>query len=374
MGFKEWVIDLLSGKAINSEGVEIDICENIEVKNAIKELAIDSAIKLIADAISLSEFKKFENGKEVKDDDYFAFNYEPNPNYSGHAFWKKLIYKLFINNEALIIKNGDAFYVADNFTKISKAFYPNYYKNITVENFKLERGYQESEVMYFKLNEESLKNIIDKIYREHGKLIEYSKSSYRKNNAKRGIMNIPASYPQTEDAKEKLIKLLNEDIRKFYKSENGAVLPLTNGITYTDLSADSYKNGTDSRDIRNLIDDVFDFVAMAFGIPPQLIKGSSADLENIMDRFIKFPIDPIAEMLQDEINRKMFLKSSILKNTYIKIDTSKVKASSLSKLATTIDILTRNGVHSIDENRELIGKEPLRTEESEKRHMTKNYD
>ena len=56
------------------------------------------------------------------------------------------------------------------------------------------------------------------------------------------------------------------------------------------------------------------------------------------------------------------------------MNTSKAKAASLSDVANAIDILTRNGVHSIDENRELIGKEPLRTDESKKHYITKNYE
>ena len=79
-------------------------------------------------------------------------------------------------------------------------------------------------------------------------------------------------------------------------------------------------------------------------------------------------------MIEDEINRKFYSKSDYLNNTYMSIDTSKVKATNLSSLANVIDVLTRNGVNNIDENRELLGMEPLRTEESQKRRITKNYE
>ena len=56
------------------------------------------------------------------------------------------------------------------------------------------------------------------------------------------------------------------------------------------------------------------------------------------------------------------------------IDTSRLKATNLERLANVVDVLTRNGVNNIDENRKLLGMEPLRTEESQKRRITKNYE
>lgn len=56
------------------------------------------------------------------------------------------------------------------------------------------------------------------------------------------------------------------------------------------------------------------------------------------------------------------------------IDTSRLKTTNLAQLANVIDVLTRNGVNNIDENRKLLGMEPLRTEESQKRRITKNYE
>lgn len=376
MGFFKWFFDLTGVfRKEDKNGMQVEVrCQDLIETISMKNLAINSAINLIGNSIALSEFNTYQKGKEVKENDYYALNIEPNPNYSASRFWKKFIWQLVYNNECLIIMYEDNYYVADSFVKHTLAFKDNYYTDITVDDFSMKRSYQEKDVLYFTLNENRVRSLVDGLYQDYGKLVEYAKASYKKNNAKRGILNIPANYPNTPDAQAKLQKLLNEHLKTFYNAENGAVLPLTNGITYEDISSDSYKNATDSRDIRNLINDVFDFVAIAFQIPPALLKGSSDELESTVDRYIKLCIEPMCELIEDECNRKIYSKSQYLDNTYISIDTTKLKIANINNLATTIDILSRNGVHNIDENRKLIGKEPLRTKESQERRITKNYE
>lgn len=376
MGFRDWLGDVFRRQQRGDhDQTSFDtLCIDLSEKILVRDLAINTAINLLGNAISLSEFNTYKKGNEDKSDIYYKLNVEPNPNYSASRFWKKFVYRLIYDGEVLIIKQRDDYYVADSFVKETKAFYTCKYRDVIVDDFSLRRSYDESDVLYFKLYERNIVNIVGALYDDYGKLVEYSKASYKKNNAKRGIVNIPTNYPQTEAAKAKLNKLLNDQIQKFYGAENGAVLPLTNGITYEDISSDSYKNSTDSRDIRNLIDDIFDFTAIGFNIPPALLKGSANDLESTVDRFIKFGVEPFCEMIEDEINRKFYSKYSYLNNTYMAIDTSRLKTTNLAQLANVVDVLTRNGVNNIDENRQLLGMEPLRTEESKKRRITKNYE
>ena len=376
MGFRDWLGDIFKRQQRGDhDQTSFDtLCIDLSEKILVRDLAINTAINLLGNAISLSDFNTYDKGNEDKSNIYYKLNVEPNPNYSASRFWKKLVYRLVYDGEALIIEQGKNYYVADSFVKETRAFYTCKYRDVVVDDFSLKRSYDESDVLYFKLYERNIVNIVGALYDDYGKLVEYSKASYKKNNAKRGIVNIPTNYPQTEAAKDKLNRLLNDQIQKFYQAENGAVLPLTNGITYEDISSDSYKNSTDSRDIRNLIDDIFDFTAIGFNIPPALLKGSANDLESTVDRFIKFGVEPFCEMIEDEINRKFYSKNSYLNNTYMAIDTSRLKTTNLAQLANVVDVLTRNGVNNIDENRKLLGMESLRTEESQKRRITKNYE
>ena len=71
---------------------------------------------------------------------------------------------------------------------------------------------------------------------------------------------------------------------------------------------------------------------------------------------------PIAELLEDETNRKYYRKENYLKRTYLKIDASMIKHVDITRLANALDKLFSSGTHSINENRNLLDKEPLEEE------------
>jgi HK97 family phage portal protein len=130
---------------------------------------------------------------------------------------------------------------------------------------------------------------------------------------------------------------------------------------------------TASRDIRAFVDDVFDYVAIAFRVPPQLLKGSVADTDTAVSDFLAFCINPLVEGFANEINRKLYKKAKYLERTYLKIDTSRIRSVSIRDVAGSLDILLRIGAYSVDDCLEALGMEPLNTDWSRARWMTKNY-
>jgi len=60
-------------------------------------------------------------------------------------------------------------------------------------------------------------------------------------------------------------------------------------------------------------------------------------------------------------------------NTYVKCDTRNVKVVNLKDIANALDILTRIGAYTIDDSLKALGMEPLNTDWSRIRFMTKNY-
>jgi len=187
---------------------------------------------------------------------------------------------------------------------------------------------------------------------------------------------VPANYPQTGPAQDDLRNLLENRFKKFFSADGDAVIPLTNGMTYSESFTDraSTKGSIEGRDIRAFIDDVFDFVAIAFQVPPQLLRGSVADTDKAVDNFLTFCINPLAELLTDEINRKMYGKKAYLERTYMKLDTSHIRAVNIKDIANALDVLVRIGAYSVDDCLEVLGMEPLGTEWSGARWMTKNYE
>ena len=346
----------------------------LEVESYYKLLAIETAINLISNTLALAEFKTFDKGKEIRKDNYYLFNIEPNVNQNASRFWRKVIHNLVKKNEALVIMQDSNLFVADEFKRNEYAFKENFYNALKIENLNLNKTYNESEVFYFALHSVEMKKLIDGLYEDYGVLIEYAKTHYRRSNARRGVLEIPTNYPQTETAQAGLDDLLNAGMKTFFESEKGAVLPLTNGLKYTDLTNASYKNGSDSRDIRSLVDDVFDYVAIAFQIPPQMLKGNLADSDNSWNSYLTHCIKPLAELLEKEINRKYFGKKAYLEKTMLKVDTSLIKAVDIKDLASAIDVLTRNGVNTLDDNLRMLGREEVGGELGQKRFMTLNLE
>ena len=340
-----------------------------------KELAVQSCVNLIANAVARSEFLTFEKGKEIRGENYYLFNVEPNQNKSASKFWRDVIHRLVYDNECLVIQQDGMFYVADSFTVAKFAFKENIYRDIVIDDYQLKNSYLESQVFHFELHDNKIRDVIEGLYQSYAKLITASQQHYKRNNAKRGTLEIPTSYPQTEKAQKDLQDLLNNRIKRFYEAEGGAVLPLSNGMKYEELQSNTVSKGSvEGRDIREFINDVFDFVAIAFQVPPQLIKGNVADTGKAVNNFLTFCVNPLAELLTDEINRKLYGKKAYLERTYVKLDTSRIRAVDITDVAGALDILIRIGAYSVDDCLKLLGLEPLGTEWSQARWMTKNYE
>jgi HK97 family phage portal protein len=340
-----------------------------------KELATQACVNLIANTVARSEFKTFDKGKEIRGENYYLLNVESNPNRSANKFWRDVVYRLVHDNECLVIMQGDHLYLADSYNVVSGTFVENLYTDIRIGDLDLTTKHRESEVLHFELHNERIKDVVDGLYTSYGKLIAAAQRHYKRNASRKGALTIPTSYPQTEKAQTELRELLEKRFKTFFEAESDAVVPLTNGITYKEIEsgAATTKGSMEGRDIRAFIDDVFDMVAIAFQVPPQLLKGNVADTEKAVNNFLTFCINPLAELLTDEINRKMYGKKAYLERTYMKLDTSHIRAVDIRDVANALDVLLRIGAYSIDDCLLHLGMEPLSTDWSRQRWMTKNY-
>ena len=372
MGVKDWFISLF-----NKDGT-LDLSATVgSLAGEIffKELAIQSCINLIANSLSKAEFQTFDKGKEVKGDNYYLFNVEPNPNKSANKFWRDVIYRLVYDNECLVIQNNGHFYVADSFHVDRYAFKEYIYSGVTIDGFAMTRTFAESEVLHFELHNEKIRTVIEGLYGSYSKLIAAAQLNYKRNNSPRGKVNIPTNYPQTEKAQSDLKSLFEVKFKKFFEAEGGAILPLTNGIDYEELASNiGVKGGADNKEIRAFIDDIFDFVAIALNVPPTLLKGTVADTEKAVDNLIMFCINPLAETISDEVNRKYYKKRLYLERTYMKVNTSMIRVTSIKDIAGALETLFRISAYTVDDCLTALGMEPLETEWSQTHFVTKNYE
>lgn len=250
----------------------------------------------------------------------------------------------------------------------------NTYSDVIVDDYPLKDIFKESDVFHLTLNNSNVKRIIDGLYMGYAKLIKAGQLSYIKSKTRRGTLNIDSSFPQTDEAQTDLQDLMDNKFKTFFQSEKDVVLPLNKGLTYTELGINNKgKSVGEVRDVRSYINDIFDFVGIGFNVPPVLIKNDVADTEGAINNLLMFCINPLTKLISDEINMKFYKKSDYLERTYTKMDTSRIRVTTLKDIANALDILTRNGINEVDDNLIALGREPRGGEIGKQRFITKNY-
>ena len=122
-----------------------------------------------------------------------------------------------------------------------------------------------------------------------------------------------------------------------------------------------------------MVDDISDFTAKGFCIPPALLRGDVAGLKDAIKLFLTFCIDPLVDNLQEEINRKRVGRSAFLAGTYIQIDTKTIEHIDLLSVSTAIDKLIASGAFCINDIRKAVGEQLIDEEWANQHWMTKNY-
>ncbi|WP_107838396.1 phage portal protein [Metasolibacillus meyeri] len=370
MGLWRWVKSFFK----NGELTSLKDCyHELSEEYYYKKLAIETCVNLIANALSRCEIKTYKDGKVFVGNMYYALNVEPNQNQNATAFFHKAIRKFIYDKECLIVMENDNFYIADSFDVKEYAFVENVYSDIVISGYALKESKKESEVIRLKLTDENILNVINDLYTSHGKMIEAAKSYYKLKNNKRVLITGDFLRAQDDEIQKEIDNMFETQLKNWFDPNKKSVaFQLQNGYEFNDMSDSKAGLTIDSRDISNLVDDIINYVAMAFHTPRGLLKGDIADLEGQVESFIMFALKPNAEMMEDEFNRKAYTKEEYLNRTYMKIDTSKVKASDITDIAPALDKLFAIGF-TLNEIFEEMGREKVDEPIANIRHITKNY-
>lgn len=376
MSFKNWALGMMGkgGKKFTSKDYHHFV---LKVEYHYKKLAVETCIDLIAGALARCEIQTFKEGKPYRGEMYYLLNVQPNINQNATQFFHKAIRNYFYNNECLIVMQDGELFVADDFSVKEYVFKPNIYRQVQVGDLQLDKIFYETDVIHLKLTDANMIEVIDGLYSSFGKLLASSMDFYRRKNNKRLLMKGDFLRSQDDETQKELDALFEEQMKNWFDPEKaGTVFNLQKGMEIEDMSES--KTGaqklSDSRDISNLIDDIFNFVAMGFHIPRGLLKGDLADIEKQTDNFIMFAVNPPAEVIADEFNRKMYKKEEYLKRTYLKIDTSKIKVIDIAQMSTALDKLFAIGGVTINDILEILGREPIDEDYADFRWVTKNYE
>lgn len=337
---------------------------------AFKELALHIGISYIANTLSKCEFKTFENGKEVKDRLYYKFNVSPNPNENSSQFINKFIEKYYYDGHALIVPNNEYIYCADNFDIDDTNPLKEYiFHNVTFNCQQLKKKHKASDVFYMKLDNKNVKDLVDSLYMQYGEIISQALTSYKRSNGTKYKLLLE-NYRAGDANFNKIFKdVLQEQLKTFVENDN-AVYPQFKG---TDLQEFSSKNPQDTSDIISMRKEVFEVVAQALKIPLSMMYGNITNMNEIVKVYLSICIDPLADMISEELTRKYYSFDEWKEGYYIKVDTSCINHIDILEVADKVDKAISSGVYSIDELRNRLGKEELGTEFSKAHFLTKNY-
>ncbi|MGG5375983.1 HK97 family phage portal protein [Enterococcus sp. DIV0213j] len=347
----------------------------LQVDYVYRKLAIETCIDLIANAMSKAEFKSYEQGKNKKNELYYRLNVAPNKKTNATEFRKKLIRRLIFYNEVLIVSpsnESSEIFIADSWSVTEYGLKEDVFSQVQINNIVLDRDFLESEVIYIKYSDARIRELVDGFYQAYGKLISSAMNVYKRSNARRYVLKGELFRPQDNTTQGQINEMMTSQFKAFMEADNaGAVFQLQNGYTLEDFSGNFQSN---SRDIKNLIDDIYEMTAAAFHVPKNLLKGDMSGLSDQVDAFLMFIIIPVAELIQDAFNASVYEQEEYLAGNFLRVDTTMIKIVSFKDLVEASDKGVGSGVFTINEARLRVGNDPVDDPRADKIYITKNYE
>lgn len=371
--FKQWFLKRLGGDAqkVSLEEIEQDEFWAISSELYVRELAFWACVNLMGNALSKCKFKTFQDGKEIKKADYYLWNYSPNKNQNKSAFLHKLVKQLYSHNEALVVESGEQLLVADSFAHKEFALVDDVFSQVTIGDFTFSKPFYQSDVLYFKLSEKDMRQVSNGLYSVYQKLIDYTMKSYQKSRGMKGVMEIDTAPAGDSEFQKTLQSIQNGGFKSFAEAES-AILPIWKGMKFTKQESPTYSNeGT--RDIRAMINDVSDFTAKAFGIPPAMLSGEVAGTKEAEKVFLSYSVESLAKMLEQEITRKRYGLSYVQRGSYLLVDTKAVRHIDMVDDAANLEKWISSGVYCVNEIRMSMGDQIIDEPWAWQHFITKNF-
>lgn len=330
---------------------------------------------MVANAVGRCEFRTFRGNKEIFEKEYWLWNFEPNANQNSTMFLHKLVAKLFEDNEALIIETtnrepGDAIIVADSWTPPLE--YPSRqqeYNNVTVGEVTYQKTFYEREIMHLKLNHVNIKPVIDGLYQSYGRLVSAAMRYYEWDHGQHWKVHVSQLTGGGDDWEEKFRQRINQQVKPFLES-NGAVLPEFDGYEYTNVG----KNGgsSSSRDVKDLIEDVFDFTARGFLLPVVLVNGKVEATEDATRRLLTNCVDPICDQIQEEATKKRYGYEAWRRGDFLRVDSSAIQHFDIFANAPNVEKLVGSGAFTINDVMRAANQPKIDEPWADQHFLTKN--
>lgn len=380
ISFKRWLLGKL-GAGGSADIACVALAQEME-EYRLRELAFHTCVSMIANAVGKCEFKTYKSGEEYRGREYYLWNIEPNPNQNSTAFLHKLVYKLYSENEALVIsrkgKDGrELLAVADAWERPEEIpERPQVYQGVTVGGTVYAEAFPEREVLHIRLQHKNGKPALDGLCQSYSRLVQAAMKNYSWASGRHLKVHVDqiaqGGTVGGKDWDKAFKEMLDAQVKPFLTGENG-ILPEFTGYKYEEMGGSPDANRT-TRDIRALADDIFDFTARAFCIPPVLLFGDVAGTQDAMARWLTTCIDPLCDQIQEEIIRKRYGFAEWEKGNSLRIDTSAILHFDLFGNAANIEKLIGSGAFSINDVRRAAGQSEITEDWAERHFVTKNFE
>lgn len=354
---------------------------------ALYQFVLNAGINIIANGLSKCEVRTFVNKDEVKGDEYYLWNYQPNQNQNASQFIQKLIWTLIYRGECLVVETAEGdLWIAESYQRDCYVYYPDTFRNVSIQMadgtlYQIQRSYKMDEVLFYRLNNQNITNLLSSLMGRYNEMMTSAIQNFYRANGERGILTIDAmsptkSYGVKDDGTPRTFndvysEMMNKNFSNYFNSPS-AVMPLWSGFDYSAKSGEATKKSTSAfKDVMDVTDEVYERVGNALGIPPSVLKGDIADVDKLTRNMITFVIDPIAKMIERENNRKRSGKA-VLNGTYQMIDTGAVMHVDVFESAQGIYNMVGAGF-SLNEIRRKLGDAPINDELADKHMISRNF-
>lgn len=378
LDWKRWLRTAAGGSRV----AEVSCRELLQAgeEYRIRELAFWCCVNLIANAMGRCEFRSFRRGKEERDYSYYLWNVSPNTNQNSTVFIHKMVARLYQDNEALIVKTKqpvgkndwrEAFVVADSWQEpVEYAGQQNEYRAVTSGQTSYKRPFLEEDVLHLTLNYVNITPVIKGIFESYSKLVSVAIQNYTFENGQHWKVHVSQIASGQEKWAEMFQGMIEAQIKPFLNSTSG-ILPEMDGWEYENIGKHS-DSSRDASHIRSLVNDIFDFTANGFQIPTVLLRGQVEGTGDAYRRFLSNCIDPLADQLSEEINRKLYGFRAWNIRDYMQVDTSAIQHFDLFDNAANIEKLIGSGYSYNDVQRAAGGRE-IEEDWANEHFITKNF-
>ena len=331
-------------------------------------------VGLIGNALAACEFQTYRRGEIYRGDEYYRLNIRPNGRQNAPEFWRQLVYRLYQDNEALVVQQwNEGLFVADGYSVRSDGLRGNVYTQVAVGDVTLPGPFRESDVLHLSLGEIQVRKLNLVMAECYRKILEFTVSSYQKARGTRLLVDVEAMAQQSgrnkDTFQENVSKLINRDMARLFKQANAAI-PIFKGTKVTELGSKTY-SAEGTRDIRAMVEDVTALMCRGFGIPPKLLAGDIAGIQEAERQFMTQCVDPLAAMIQAEVNGKRYTPQSYLEGDRMYINTKAARHIGYNELGQVADRMLASG-WSPNEVRRMAGEPEINEPWANEHYVTKN--